>query len=193
MNQLQQVAKVCCAALLGVALLQNSLADAWNKKTIVTFSGPVEIPGKVLPAGTYVFKLLNSLADRNIVQIFNKDENKVYATILAVPDYRLKPTGETVITFEERAANAPPAIRAWFYPGDQYGQQFVYPKARAVELAKSSNQNVVSMPSEMEGNITKEAKTKDAPSAVAMGNSTLRGQTPAGEDVAIEVVIQTKP
>ena len=72
-----------------------------NQKTVITFSGPVEIPGvhltgwAVLPAGTYVFKILDSQSDRHIVQIFNKDETKVYATILAIPNYRLKATDKT--------------------------------------------------------------------------------------------------
>jgi hypothetical protein len=193
MNRLRQLTMVCCAALLSVILSQNVTADEWNKKTIVTFNQPVEVPGKVLPAGTYVFKLLDSLSDRNIVQIFDKDEKKLYATILAIPDYRLKPTDKPVIMFEERAANAPPAIRAWFYPGDQYGQQFVYPKPRAVELAKQSHQNVLSMPAEMEANITKDAKTKDAPSVAALGNTTIKAQKPSGEEVELRVVIQTKP
>ena len=106
-------------------------AQSWNKRTSVTFSAPVEIPGvgaQVLPAGTYVFRLLDSQSDRHIVQIFNKDESHLYATILAIPNYRLKATDKTVMTFAERAAGDPQAIRAWFYPGDNSGQEFVYPK-----------------------------------------------------------------
>src|SRR5688572_12889333 len=105
-----------------------ALGQSWNKKTSVTFSGPVEIPGvgaQILPAGTYIFKLLDSQSDRHIVQIFNKDESHVYATILAIPNYRLKATDKTVMTFAERAVGDPEAIRAWFYPGDTWGQEFV--------------------------------------------------------------------
>src|SRR5688572_23974021 len=110
---------------------QNASAQPWNKRTSVTFSGPVEIPGvdaQVLPAGTYVFRLLDSLSDRHIVQVFNSDESHIFATILAIPNYRLQATDKTVITFSERAAGQPQAIRAWFYPGDNWGQEFVYPK-----------------------------------------------------------------
>ncbi|HTM50711.1 MAG TPA: hypothetical protein VL285_18580 [Bryobacteraceae bacterium] len=133
--------------LLGIAIVAApaAKADEWNKKTVVTFSAPVEIPGKVLPAGTYVFKLADSQSDRHIVQIYNKDEDHLYATILAVPDYRLEPTGKTVITFEERASASPEALKAWFYPGDNFGHEFVYPKAKAMELAKRTKQNVPSM------------------------------------------------
>src|SRR5712672_4839493 len=79
-------------AALCIGLMPRAVADESDHKTIVTFSGPVEIPGKALPAGTYVFKLLNSTSNRNIVQIFDKDEKQLLATILAIPDYRLKPT-----------------------------------------------------------------------------------------------------
>ena len=85
----------------------------------------------MLPAGTYVFKLLNSSSNRHIVQIFNKDQTKIYATILAIPNYRLQPKDKTVITFNESVKGAPQAIRAWFYPGANWGEEFVYPKAKA--------------------------------------------------------------
>src|SRR5712664_1523610 len=130
-----------CVTVLGIGWTTGAAADERDKKTIVTFSAPVEIPGKALPAGTYVFKLLDSTSNRNIVQIFDKDEKQLYATILAIPDYRMEPSDKPVIKFEERAANAPEAVKAWFYPGDQYGQQFVYPHRRAVELAKRTRQN----------------------------------------------------
>ncbi len=134
---------VSCLALLLFVFLPITRADEWNKKTIITFDKPVEIPGMVLPAGTYVFRLADSQSDRHIVQVLNKDENHVYATILAIPDYRLQPTGQTVIQFEERAANAPQAIQAWFYPGDNYGDEFVYPEVRARQIAQASNQPVL--------------------------------------------------
>lgn len=113
-------------------------ADQWNKKTTVTFSGPVELPGIVLPAGTYVFKLMDSASNRHIVEVFNAEENHLYTIILAIPNYRLTPTEETVLRFEERKRDNPEAIRAWFYPGDSFGQEFVYPKKRAVELAETA-------------------------------------------------------
>jgi hypothetical protein len=89
---------VCLLALLGAACATSAKADDWNKKSVVTFGGPVEIPGVhqkgwgVLPAGTYVFKLLNSENDRHIVQIFSQDEKMCIATILAIPDDRMQAT-----------------------------------------------------------------------------------------------------
>ncbi len=133
---------VCFMALMGAALAPNVKADGWDQKTVFTFSGPVEIPGVhlkgfgVLPAGTYVFKLLDSNSDRHIVQILSQDELTVYATILAVPNYRLRATGKTVLTFSERPAGQPEALHAWFYPGNNFGQEFVYSKSRAVEIGQ---------------------------------------------------------
>jgi len=115
MKRFKVVATVGCIVLIGAILTPTAIADDSNKKTVVTFSGPVEIPGVhlagwgVLPAGTYVFKILDSQSDRHLVQIFNKDETTIYATILAIPNYRLKATDKTVITFSERPAGEPEA------------------------------------------------------------------------------------
>jgi len=137
---------------IGLFLLPKARADEWNKKTKVTFSQPFEVPGvgaQILPAGTYVFKLVDSQADRHIVRIFNEDETQVFTTILAIPNYRLHATDETVLTFRERAAGSPQAIRAWFYPGESWGQEFVYPKTRAIELAKITHEPVLETPTEL--------------------------------------------
>src|SRR5262250_1680152 len=140
MNRIKVVATIFYLSLAALAFSASVKADAWNKKTFVTFSQPVEVPGGViLPAGTYVFKLMDSASNRHIVQIFNEDQNHIYATVLAIPNYRLQVTGKSVMTFGERAAGEPQAIRAWFYPGDNFGQEFVYPKSRAFELAKLTN------------------------------------------------------
>jgi hypothetical protein len=138
--------KVALAGLvlsLLIGLVLNPVrADQWNKKTKLTFSQPIEIPGKILAAGSYVFKLLDSPSYRHIVQIWNEDETQVITTILAIPNYRLEPTEETVIKFHERPGDAPDALRAWFYPGDQFGQVFVYPKTRAIQPAQASKEIV---------------------------------------------------
>lgn len=134
---LKRLGSVLCCVVLLTAL--SAIADEWNKKTIVTFSALVELPGIVLPAGTYVFKLLDSQSNRNIVQVLNANETQVFATILAIPNYRLIPTDGTVLRFEERPSNTPEAVRAWFYPGDNFGQEFVYPKKRGAELAEAAS------------------------------------------------------
>jgi hypothetical protein len=188
-----KVIALVCIGVLGAAL-PHAKADEWNQKTIFTFSGPVEIPGQVLDPGTYVFKLVDSQSDRNIVQVFNRKENHLYGTFLTIPDYRLKPTGKTMITFEERAAGAPEAVRAWFYPGDNYGHEFVYPKVKAVELAKANNQPVASMPTELAANTTMPATTMKEPHVVAMKQAPLKAQQPTEEEVEIaEVFVVSQP
>ncbi len=188
-----------CLAMLSTAILSFGLmavratADEWDKKTTVTFSAPVEVPGKVLPAGTYVFKLLDSPSDRHIVQIYDADEKKLYATILAVPDYRLKPTDKPVLRFEERPSGQPEALEAFFYPGDNFGQQFVYPHKRAVELAKRTNHDVLSMPDSMSKNMAAGATSGNDPSVKAMENTQVSAVNPQGDRVGLLVVIADRP
>jgi hypothetical protein len=121
-----------CFALLCSVNSRSAKADEWDKKTILSFSGPVQVQNTRLEAGTYVFKLADT-ADRHVVQIFNQDETQVIATIMAIPDYRLAPTGKTAIKFSETfdgattSGTVPDAgvpIKEWFYPGDNFGQEF---------------------------------------------------------------------
>ena len=125
-----------CAAVLSAMCVLAAWADTWDKKTIVTFSDAVEIPGQVLPAGTYVFKLANSMSDRHIVQIWNEDENQILATIQAIPSYRFDTPDRTILEFDERLGASPMALRSWFYPGDNTGQEFVYRHDRRNELTR---------------------------------------------------------
>jgi LPXTG-motif cell wall-anchored protein len=138
-----------CLIVLCLLVAPKAKADDWDRKTVITFSGPVEVPGvgaQILPAGTYVFKVMDSMSDRHIVQIFNQDETHVYTTILAIPNYRLKATDKTTITFRERPAGEPEALRAWFYPGREWGEEFVYERPKAIQLAKETNEYVLSTP-----------------------------------------------
>jgi len=187
------IAMVVGLMALGSALVPRANADAWDRLTKVTFSGSVEIPGQVLPAGTYWFKLLDSPSTRNVVQIFNEDRNKIYATLLAIPDYRLKPTDKTVITFAEREANSPPALKAWFYPGDTYGQEFVYPKERAVRLASIVHQPVPSMPANLEADTKMPAKSASEPSVMALKRAPVKAEQPTGEEVEITDIFPAPP
>src|SRR5271168_999940 len=136
------VVAMASVGLLGVALSSSARADEWNKKTVLTVNQPIQVPNKVLPPGTYVVKLLDSPYDRHIVQIFNADETQLQTTILAIPNYRLQPTGKTVFSFWETPPGQPKALRAWFYPGDNFGQEFAYPKSAAVQIAAVAHQPV---------------------------------------------------
>ena len=186
-------------ALMGAVFSPAAKADDWNRKTKITFSGPVEIPGvhlkgwAVLPAGTYVFKILDSQSDRHIVQIFSEDETTVYATILAIPNYRLKTTDKTVMTFRERPAGEPEALRAWFYPGRNFGEEFVYPKARAIELAKTTNTPILFMPEEVPVEVAQPVLTADAPVVVQLKQAPVKAFQPTGEVVELAAVVTPPP
>ena len=134
---------VCCAAMLTAMLAPAARADEWNKKTILTFSGAVQVPGATLPAGSYVFKLADIPGNRHVVQVFDKDEKKIYTTILAIPNDRLEPTDKPVVLFSERASGSPQAVKVWYYPGDRIGDEFVYPKSQAMRIAKETHSRVL--------------------------------------------------
>jgi hypothetical protein len=114
-----------------------------DQTTKITFSQSIQIPGQVLPAGTYVFKLANGNSDRNIVQVLNADETALYATLQTIATERQKPTGHTVITLAEQGAGQPDALLKWFYPGHETGNEFVYPQQKEKELAHDRQQTVV--------------------------------------------------
>ncbi|MGA8144572.1 MAG: hypothetical protein WB987_11840 [Candidatus Acidiferrales bacterium] len=175
MKIVNTVLAVAALSLLGAVLPSSVRADDWNKKTVMTFSQPIEIPGQILPAGTYTFKLLDSPSDRHIVQIFNADGSQIIATILAINDYRLHPTGDTVVKFAERPGDAPEALKAWFYPGDNFGQEFVYPKPRAIALAVALKEPVPAL----------EADTTD------LSTAQIVAVTPEEKEVPVTEAIQT--
>jgi len=185
-----------CLALLGATFSPSAKADAWDKKTTITFSGPVQIPAVhqpgfgVLPPGTYVFKVVESGSNRHIVQIFSKDELTVYATILAIPNVRMRATGNTVITFRERPAGQPEALRAWFYPGKEWGEEFVYPKAQAIEFAKTSTTPVLEMPA----SVNVDAAMPAEPQVVAeLEQAPVTAVKPSGEEVEIAQAVTPPP
>jgi hypothetical protein len=129
--------------LLGLTLgaLQVQ-ADQWDKKTILTVGETIQIPGATLTPGKYVFRLMDSSANRHIVQVFDEDQAHILATILAIPNYRLRPTGHSEFGFWEMPQGTPPALRSWFYPGDNFGQEFSYPKSEATQLAALTHEEV---------------------------------------------------
>jgi hypothetical protein len=199
MKLLKALPTVFCLALTTGAMFSSvAKADDWNRKTTMTFSGPVEIPGVhlagwgVLPAGTYVFKILNSQTDRHIVQIFNKDETVCYATIMAIPNFRLKVTDKTVVTFRERPAGQPEALRAWFYPGHQWGEEFVYPKAKALSLAAETKTPVLFVAEELPVEVSVPL-TADAPYVAQMKTAPVMAYQSTGAEVQLAEVVTPPP
>jgi LPXTG cell wall anchor motif len=125
----------------GCYLVTPAFADEWNKKTTLQFNQPVEVPGRVLTAGKYVFQLADSSSNRDIVQIFSEDKqgmDHLVTTAMAVPAYQLNTPEKTEVTFEERHLDTPEAVHTWFYPGDNYGWEFVYPKSQQLLAANAT-------------------------------------------------------
>jgi LPXTG-motif cell wall-anchored protein len=148
----------------------HARADVWDKKTILTTNQPIQVEDTYLEPGTYVFKLLNSSSNRNIVQIYNEDQNHLINTIMAIPNYRLHPTDRTRFTYYETPPGTATAMRAWFWPGDNVGQEFRYPKNPRV-LAVASTSTVVTAPARpLEPTpapvITRQAEPEPAPQVV---------------------------
>jgi hypothetical protein len=199
MTFLRAAPAVLCAAIIATAFAPSVQADDWNRKTVITFGEPVETPGVhmkgwgVLPAGTYVFKILDSKSDRHIVQIFNQDETVVYATILAIPNYRIKATDKTVLTFRETPPGEPQVLRAWFYPGHNFGEEFVYPKAKALELAKVTNSLVLYTPAEITPEVASPITSPDEAVVVALKQAPVLALKPTGEDVQIAEAVTAPP
>ena len=193
MKTLKAASAIFCMAATATFFSPSAHAQrtVYNKKTTFTFSAPVEIPGvhlkgyAVLPAGTYIFKLMDSQSNRHIVQIQSEDQKTTYATILAIPNVRMKPTGDTVLTFRELPAGEPPALRAWFYPGETWGDEFVYPKKRAKELAMANSTPVLY-------NEQTETETNDTVSTTSqaeMNTSPVKAYNQTGDEVELDQAV----
>jgi hypothetical protein len=163
-----------CLALFAVA----AVASDYDKRTEVTFGEPVIVAGVpvvTLEPGKYVIKLMNHDHSRNIVQVFNERGDKLYTTVLAIPNYRLIPKDQTTFTYWETPVGNPVALRAWFFPGDNWGQEFVYPKGLAAKIARETGQRVLTTEAETEAElevapvteVTKEGKEQAVEEAVA--------------------------
>jgi hypothetical protein len=174
-----------CLVMACVLVAPNAKADDSNEKTTIVLTQPVEVPGvgqHLLPAGTYVFKLLNSPVDRHIVEIYNQDETKLLTTVLTITNHRVNATKDSVVTFSERPVGQPQALKAWFFSGQLYGEQFVWDKPSAIEPAQETNEAVVSTP----------AVTDAAPVEVAK-TAPLEAVTPKEETIQTAAVVNAPP
>jgi hypothetical protein len=143
MNLAKACAVVFTLGLAAAVFVPAAGADESNQMTKIAFSQPVEIPGKVLPAGSYWLVLADSLSGQNIVQIFSSDWSQIDATLLTVPSYRGEATNHTEVEFAERSHSQPEALLKWYYPGRLTGHEFLYPKKEEQELARDRKQDVM--------------------------------------------------
>jgi hypothetical protein len=126
-----------CAGFLALTFMPGVKADEWDKRTTITINEPIIAGNKVLQPGKYIWKLMESQSNRHIVQIYNADQSHLETTVLAIPDYRMKPADNTQFSFYETPAGVPKAVHEWFYPGDNFGQEFAYPKKLVAQLASA--------------------------------------------------------
>jgi hypothetical protein len=133
---------ICAVVLAFMAFAPMARADEWNQMTKLSFSQPVEIPGRVLPAGTYWFKLADT-QPRNVVEIFSSNWSKMYATLVTVPEYRLQSTNHTQVEFAERPHDKPEALLTWYYPGRLTGHEFLYSKRQENAFARDVKEDVM--------------------------------------------------
>src|SRR6516165_6642366 len=190
-----------CFSVLCLATSPSTKGDEWDKKTILTFSGPVQVQNTRLDAGTYVFKLADT-ADRHVVQIFNQDETQVIATIMAIPNYRLEPTGKTVIKFSETSdgttssGTLPEAgvpIKEWFYPGDNFGQEFkVVPQPVETATAEPTTPPPESEPAPEPAAASEEAPPPEPPQAQESTPAPTEQQAPETEQPPAPAPVQTE-
>lgn len=137
---------VCATALLTIAAVPAAAqVDTFNRTTKITFSAPVELPTMTLPAGTYTFRLTDSTSDRHVVQVFDENGAKLITMLHAMPARRAQLTDEHVITFRETVAGTPAPLRFWYYTSDYMGQEFAYPKERALEIARLTGESVLAI------------------------------------------------
>jgi len=146
------IKSLCCAAAITLFAASFAHADEWNKKTYLTFSGPVQIPGTTLQAGTYLFQLADPDNARHVVEVASKDGTHIYGMFLTIPNQRLETPSENVVMFSEAPAGAPQAVQAWWYPGERVGEEFVYPKNQAMAIAKANHKTVLATETEARTN-----------------------------------------
>jgi hypothetical protein len=147
MNSIRKVALACMTAAM-VTISVNAGAQPANQDTFFTFSQAVELPKTTLPAGTYFFQLVDSPSNRHIVKVMSQDRKELLATLMAIPYYSNdRPSDEPQVRFlETPAANgvaASNAIKIWFYPGTSTGHEFIWPRDKALQLARATNQSVL--------------------------------------------------
>lgn len=132
------------AVVLAVLPASRARADEANQETDLTINAPVEIPGVVLPPGSYMFRLLDSGETGGVVQVFSRDGSTLYSTFLSIPVERTRPSSKPVVVLEKADPRGLEAIRSWYYPGDPVGHKFVYPKreARMIAAANPTHERV---------------------------------------------------
>jgi len=187
-EKLMRVLRIlCCTLAVGVLSLTSAAAQDNTaeglKLTYLTFSGPVQVPGATLPAGTYTFKLAD-VNTAHVVQVLSRDRQHMITQFLTIPNDRIDTPEKTIVMFGERPAGAPAAVKIWYYPGNRSGEEFIYPKHQAVEIAKAYHTTVLSSDSEDNAKNGKVARI-DESGAEAQPESVVAEAQPAPNPSAV--------
>ena len=142
---MRQLRVMLGAAVVAALIAPAASGQTWNvnKVTYLTFSGPVQVPGASLPAGTYMFRLADPMSHRQVIQIRDKEGTKIFTTLMSVPNQTAEPKDDPFVMFLETPAGQPAAVKAWFYPGQKTGYEFVYPKEQAMRIARYTKSPVL--------------------------------------------------
>jgi hypothetical protein len=140
--------RMCGLGMAALFVAATAQAQPADKRTYFTFSRPITLPGVTLPAGKYMFRLADDQTTRKVIQVVSADGTKPYAMLLTMPDERREAPKDAEVAFLETAARTPSAVKSWWYPGERIGYEFIYPKAQARSLAKSTGAAVLTTKSE---------------------------------------------
>ena len=143
MGSLKTLRRACGLGVAAVLIAATANAQPSDKRTFFTFSRPITLPGVTLPAGKYVFRLADDETSRKVIQIMSSDGTKPYAMLLTIPEERRDPAKDAEVAFLETASRTPSAVKAWWYPGERTGYEFIYPRAQARQLARTTGAAVL--------------------------------------------------
>jgi hypothetical protein len=164
-------------AVLAVLVAGVARADSYDKRTVFTFNRPISLPGVTLPAGDYLFRIVDTETNRKVIQVLSGDGKTPYAMLHSIPEIRRDASENPEVRFMETAKGQPSAIKTWWYPGERTGYEFIYPKDQARNLAKVVAEPVLTTKVET-------AKPQEAE---------LERITPSGEEVPVPVVAEPEP
>jgi hypothetical protein len=198
MISLKTFGRACGLGVAAVLIAAVANAQPADKRTFFTFSRPIALPGVTLPAGKYIFRLADDESSRKVIQVVSSDGTKPYAMLMTIPEERRDPAKDAEVAFLETASHTPSAVKAWWYPGERTGYEFIYPRSQARELAKTTGASVLTTKADTKkpeeartGELTRiDSSGHDQSASAAANNAPSARETGA---VAQEVPQRTPP
>ena len=198
MISLSTFRRACGLGVAAVLIAAVANAQPADKRTFFTFSRPITLPGVTLPAGKYIFRLADDESSRKVIQVVSSDGTKPYAMLLTIPEERRDPAQDAEVAFLETASRTPSAVKAWWYPGERTGYEFIYPRSQARDLAKTTGASVLTTKADTKkpeetrtGELTRVDSSGDDQDAAATANNASSARDTG--TVAQEVPQRTPP